>query len=70
MALQNTSVSVVDDQAEAISEILSVFHQWEKENYLSFVIDTTTAIRITQCAPFYSFLYFHNTIKNLKKQEE
>ena len=35
-------IAVVDDQAEAVSEILSVFHQWEKENYLSFVIDTYT----------------------------
>lgn len=35
-------IAIVDDQTEAISEILSVFQQWEKENHVYFEIDTYT----------------------------
>lgn len=35
-------IAIVDDQTEAISGILSVFQQWEKENHVYFEIDTYT----------------------------
>lgn len=35
-------IAIVDDQTEAISGILSVFQQWEKENHVNFEIDTYT----------------------------
>ena len=35
-------IAIVDDQTEAISGILSVFQQWEKENHINFEIDTYT----------------------------